>query len=138
MNNRVIWATLAGGVASYLLGWLIYGIILHDMSNMYGSATGVQRTDMSAMWALILGNFVLAYFLAHVFSRWAGVNTLQGGLQTGALLGFLIWLGVDLIMFGTTNIYSTTGLVVDVVTSAIMGAVTGAVVGWVLGYKRAG
>lgn len=137
MNNRVIWATLAGGVASYLLGWLIYGMILAGNTSMYGSATGVMKTDMGDMWALILGNLAGAYLLAHIFTRWAGVNTLQGGIRTGALLGFLIWLTVDMIMFGTTNVYSLTGALLDIAISAFMGAVTGGVVGWVLGYKRA-
>lgn len=136
MNNRVIWATLAGGVVSYLLGWLIFGIVLAENTSMYGSATGVAKREMGDMWALILGNISGAYLLAHIFSRWAGVNTLQGGVKTGALIGFLIWLTVDLIMFGTTNVYSLTGVVIDVVASAVMGAVTGGVVGWALGYKR--
>ena len=136
MNNRVLWATLAGGVASYLLGWLIYGILLRDMTSMYGSATGVQKTDMRDMWALILGNFSIAYLLVHIFTRWANISTLQAGATTGALLGFLIWLSVDLIMFGTTNVYSLTGVVVDVIVSTVMGAVSGGVIGWVLGYKR--
>lgn len=137
MNNRIIWATLAGGVTSYLLGWLIYGMVLSENTSMYGSATGVAKTDMSDMWALILGNFSHAYLFVLIFSRWAGVNTWQGGARTGALLGFLIWLSVDLIMFGTTNVYSLTGVVIDVVVSIVMGAIGGAVIAWVLGYNRA-
>lgn len=137
MNNRVIWATLAGGVTSYLLGWLIYGMILVENTSMYGPATGVAKEDMSDMWALILGNISHAFLFAYIFSRWAGVSTWQGGAKTGALLGLLIWLSVDMIMYGTTNVYSLTGVFIDVLVSTVMGAIGGAVIGWVLGYNRA-
>lgn len=136
MNNKVLLATLAGGVVSYLLGWLIFGMALAENTSMWGSATGIQKTEMGDMWALILGNLTGAYLLAHIFSRWAGINTLEGGLKTGAFLGFLIWLTVDLIMFGTTNMYSLTGVGIDVAASTVMGAATGGIIGWVLGYKQ--
>ncbi|MGE0590592.1 MAG: hypothetical protein AB7O48_18570, partial [Cyclobacteriaceae bacterium] len=56
--KKRIMATLAGFVVFFLLGWLIYGMLMMDfyMSNA-GTATGVQReeTDM-IWWALVLGN----------------------------------------------------------------------------------
>lgn len=136
MNNRVLIAAIAGGIVSYLLGWLFFGVLLKDMTSMYGSATGVAKTDMGDMWALALGNIGLALFLALIFSRWAGINTLKGGAMAGAWIGFLVWLSVDLIFLGTTNVYSLTGVIIDSLVSAVMGLATGGVVGWVLGYGQ--
>lgn len=134
MNTKVLLATLAGGVVTYFMGWGIYGILLEGNTSMYGSATGVAKTDMGDMWALILGNLTGAYLMAHIFSSWSGVNTAMGGAKAGALIGFLVWLTVDLIMFGTTNVYSLQGVAMDVAISTVMGAAAGAAVGWVLGY----
>ena len=45
-------------------------------------------------------------------------------------------LGIDLIMYGTTNISNLTATLVDPIVSAIMGAISGGLIGWVLGYGR--
>lgn len=136
MNTRILYATLAGGLVSYVTGWLIFVLFLMDNTSGYGSATGVQKTDMSDIWALLLGNFTGAFLLAFIFSRWNGLNTLMAGAKSGALIGFLIWVTVDLVIFGTTNVYSLTGVALDVVSNTVIWAAAGTVVVWVLQYKR--
>ncbi|MBK8193139.1 MAG: hypothetical protein IPK76_07995 [Lewinellaceae bacterium] len=77
MNTKVLLAAFAGGVTTFLLGWLVYGIALKGFfdSNM-GSATGVMRgeEDMQ-LWAIFAGNVAWALLLALLFSRWAGITT---------------------------------------------------------------
>ena len=125
--------TVAGGIAFFLLGWLLYGMLLMNYFEANaGSATGVNRESMN-MIALFLGNLAMAALLTLVFLRWAGVSTFMGGLKAGALIGLLIALGLDLTMFGTTNIMTLNGMVMDVVVYTIMSAVAGGVIGWLLG-----
>ena len=48
--------TVAGGVTYFLLGWLIYGVVLVKfMDANMGSATGVMKETPDFLW-LIIGN----------------------------------------------------------------------------------
>lgn len=136
MNTKVLLAALAGGVASFLLGWLFYGILLAGFfANNAGTATGVMRDETSMGWIpLIVGNLVIGLLFAMLFSRWAGITTFKGGAIGGAWVGFLMALGYDMVSLGTTNIMNPTAAMVDPIVSAVMSAITGGVVGWALGY----
>lgn len=130
-------ATLAGFVTFFLLGWLLYGMLLMDffMTNA-GSATGVSRGDTQMVWwALVLGNVFQAYLLVYIFGKWANITTFGGGLQTGATIGLILGYGYDLTMYGTSNISNLTATLVNPLVMAIMMGITGGVIGAVLGKK---
>jgi hypothetical protein len=132
-----IMATLAGFVVLFMLGWLLYGMLLMDFfSTNAGSATGVQKTeDEMVWWALILGNVLQAYLLVYIFGKWANITTFAGGLQGGAMIGLILGYAYDLIMYGTANIMNLTAALVDPLIAAVMMGVAGGVIGWVLGRK---
>ena len=56
MNTKTIVAGVIGGIVYFLLGWLIYGMLMSDFFEANsGSATGVMRADDEMiMWALAL------------------------------------------------------------------------------------
>jgi uncharacterized membrane protein len=66
----------------------------------------------------------------------AGVSTLSGGASVGAVFGLLISAGFDFTMFGTSNIFNMTALLVDIAASTVIAAIVGAVVGWYLGMGK--
>ena len=86
-SKKRIMATLAGFVVFFLLGWLLYGMLLMDFfMNNAGSATGVMRADTEMVWwALILGNVFQAYLLVYILGKWANVTSFSAGLQAGGL-----------------------------------------------------
>ena len=129
--DKLLLSTLAGGVAYFLLGWLLYGVVFMGFFEAH-STTNVMKEPM-AWWALIVGNLLWAFFLAYVFSRWAGISTFATGLQAGAIIGLLVSLSFDLSIFGTSEMMDLTGTLVDPIVNAIMTGITGGVVGWVLG-----
>lgn len=135
--KKRILATLAGFVVFFLMGWLLYGMLLMDFfQNNAGTATGVARSETDMVWwALIGGNILQAYFLVYVFGKWADINTFAGGFQNGLMLGLIIGFGYDLTMYGTTNIMNLTATLVDPLIAAIMMATSGGVIGWMLGKK---
>lgn len=135
--KKRIMATLAGFVVYFMLGYLLYGVLLMDFySANAGTATGVMRADDDMQWwALIAGNVVQAYLLVYIFGNWANITTFGGGLKAGAIIGFIMALGFGLNMFGTTNISNLTSTLVDSIVMAVMMGFTGGVVGWVLGRK---
>ena len=79
-KNRLL-ATLVGFVVFFLLGWLVYGMLLMDFyANNAGSATGVMRAeDEMIWWALILGNLFQTYLLVYIFGNWANITTFSDG-----------------------------------------------------------
>lgn len=136
MNNKVLVGGLIGGVAAFLLGFLIYVLAFGSMleENMMA---GMNRPDEEVQWAfLVLGNLVLGILYAWVLNK-ANANSLSSGLQTGAMLGFLMALSFGFTLYGVSNIYTTlTGVAIDVVAAVIMGGLVGAVIGWWYGRGR--
>ena len=135
--KKRIMATLAGFVVYFLLGFLLYGILLMDfMAANTGTATNVMRTDADMQWwALIAGNVMQAYLLVYIFGNWANITTFGGGVKAGAIIGFIMSLGFGLNMYGTTNISNLTATLADPFVMAVMMGLTGGVVGWMLGRK---
>lgn len=135
MLARILAATIAGGIAFFLLGWVIYGVVLDPMvikPNMIEYA-GLVR-DPPGMIALILANLVNAFYLAFIFDKWAGIRTFGGGVKGGAIVMFLVGLTFQLMMMSfmnTTKNYIP--MVADLCGSTVLGAIVGGVVGLVLG-----
>ncbi|MBK8296972.1 MAG: DUF1761 domain-containing protein [Saprospiraceae bacterium] len=135
MNSKIIIAAVIGGLSSFLLGWLFYGILFKEaLAGMAGSATNVMRADSEMVWwALIIGNLVIGYLVAFMWSSWAGITTFMGGAKAGAIIGFLFSFGWDMLMYGTTNCMQMSGALLDVMISTIMWAISAGLVGWWLG-----
>ena len=133
--KKRIMATLAGFVVYFMLGFLLYGVLLADfMGANVGTATGVMRADDDMQWwALIVGNVVQVYLLVYIFGNWAHITTFVGGLKAGATIGFIMTLGFNLTMYGTTNVSNLTTTLIDPLVMAVMMGATGGVIGWVLG-----
>ena len=135
-KNRIL-ATLVGFIVLFLLGWLIYGMLLMDFyGNNAGSASGVMRAeDEMIWWALILGNLFQAYLLVYIFGNWANITTFSDGLKAGAIIGLLMGLAFNFTMYGTSNIMNMTSALVDPFVAAVMMGITGGVIGVMLGRK---
>ena len=138
MSTKVLLAALAGGVVAFLLGWVIWGMLLMDYFNSMGTpeALAVQRApeDM-VMWGMIASNLVYGLLLALIYSRWANISSFRGGAIAGAIICGLFALSLDLGWYSYLKMWtSPTILIVDPLVNAVMGAVVGGVVGWVLGY----
>jgi hypothetical protein len=136
MLTRVLAATVAGGVAFFVLGFVIYGLILDPM---------VMRPNMNPEMAkfmnevphwipLVLGNLVLALLVAYIFDTWAGIRTFAGGAKGGAIIMFLMAFHIQLMFLAFMRMSdSLTPTIADILGSTVMGAIGGGVIGQVLG-----
>lgn len=136
MNNRVLLAALAGGVAMFFGGWVIFGMLLMNTMNEMNPGMAASSKEPMVMWALALSNIIWALFYALIFDRWAGISTLKSGAIAGAWMTAMIGLAFDLSLFSMTNMITLNWAILDILPNAVLGAVSGAVIGWVLGYKR--
>jgi hypothetical protein len=97
-----------------------------------GTGTGIYK-DAPEIGPIALGQISLALLLTLAIMRWGGDSrSVVGGFKVGVLFGFLIALGVDLTMYGTTNVQNLTATLVDPLISAVLVGVTGAVIGMIL------
>ncbi|MBK7476585.1 MAG: hypothetical protein IPI11_11450 [Haliscomenobacter sp.] len=140
-TNKILLAGLAGGVVYFLLGWLIYGMVLASFMDGQSTPEGmaVMRPDEGMIfWAMIVGNIAGGMLLAVIFGRWANISTWQTGAMAGAVIAGLMAMSYDFLLYGTTNMMTLTGILVDIVVYAVMGAIAGAVVALVLGSGKKG
>ena len=124
---------IVGGVVFFLLGYLIYGVLLQNfMQEHPGTATGVQR-DMKEFqwWALVLGNLLSGFLLAYIFAK-ANVTSLVNGLITGGIIGFLMSASHDSVTYGVSNLLSKRGVVADIIAFTVLSALAGAVIAMVM------
>jgi len=138
MNTKMILASLAAGIASFLLGWVVFGMLLmgYYEANM-NPIEGMWRAeaDMNMM-AMLLSN--LGWGTIVGWSLWRmGITTAMGGLLPGAILGGLITFSMDMYLLAMSNMYANTTIIaVDVLVNVCMSAVLGAVAGFVLGMGK--
>ncbi len=135
--KKLIVGTLVGGVVSFILGYLFYGILMTDFFESHvGSATGLSRGMDLELWAIFLGNCAHSALLSVLFTRWVTVTDLVSGLRKGFAVGLLVALGMDLTMYGTTNAMDLTATLVDPIVYGVMLALTGGFIGLVFGKMK--
>lgn len=140
MNTKVLLAALAGAVTLFLLGWLLFGMLLAPWYKSISTPEGIaaQRApEEMLLWAIFLSNLVSGLLFALIFSRWASISTFRAGAIAGGIISLLIALSLDLGFFAFMKMWTNPAfLVVDPLANAVIGAIAGGVVGWVLGYGQ--
>lgn len=137
-TSKFIVSGIAGGVAAFFGGYLIYGVLLMDfMSKNAGPATNVMRGETEMVWwALMAGNLFMGLLISYIFNRWASIVTFGKGLGGGATIGLLSCLASGLTMYGTSNIHTLNSLGVDIIAGTVLTAIVGGVVGLVNGLGK--
>jgi hypothetical protein len=130
--RRLVIGTLVGGIVVYVLGYLIFILAFGSFyaANL-GSATGVTR-DPEIMWAVFLGSCAYAALITVMIGITGGVITTAAAMKRGAIVGFLLWLAADFILYGATNMANLTRTAVDPVLELIRGGISGGIIGVLL------
>jgi hypothetical protein len=133
-SNKSLPAWIAGSAVLFLVGYLIYGMLLADfMKNHSGTATGVMKDQKDFMlWMIAVSNLIYGFFMTYIFGR-AGVASAGGGLTLGAIMGFFIALGTDLIQYATSNLQTGASIAADVIALTVLSGLAGLVIGLVKG-----
>ena len=129
--KKLMVGSIVGGVLYFLLGWLVYGILLKDLFHTYSGKVGhiIDRPEAEMDWLFLVGgNLAAGILLAWMIQRTAS-NTLAKGLVTGTVLGFFMSVSVDCMIYATSYVMSKHGILLDVIAATVIGAITGAVLG---------
>ncbi len=129
--KKVVLATIAGGVALFVTGFLLYGVLLRELMAA-NTAAGTMK-EMPDFPPLIFSNLVIAAFLTLILSKWDGARNLVGGVKAGIPMGLLLGLGIGLALFATTNMMTAVAVLIDTGATAIRFAAAGGAIGAVLG-----
>ena len=130
MNTKnLLLGGLAGGVAFFLLGWLIYGMLLMNyMMSISPYIKGLYRSEEEMQLGMMfLSNLCSGLLLALIFDL-GKINSWMKGLQYGAIIGILITSSFDLGSYAMTFMTTKRLMLMDVMASAVMTGLVGAVV----------
>ena len=92
MNTKnVLIGGIVGGIAFFLLGWLIYGMLLMNyMMSVSPKIDGLWRTESEFVWwAMIVSNLLSGFLMAFIFDL-GKVSGWMKGLTTGAIIPCLL------------------------------------------------
>lgn len=125
--QRLALGTVVGGLVLFFLGYLVYGVLFAGFfATNVGTATGVAREPFGFI-ALAIGQLAFSAALTLIFN-WASIRSAGQGAKAGALIGLLVFLGLDLTMYATTNIQNLTASLVDPLLAAVLFAVSSAAI----------
>src|SRR5690349_14694262 len=141
MLARVLAATVAGGITCFVLGFIIYGLILDPLvmkPNMSPEAAKLMK-DPPEWVFLVLFNLVGAFLLTYIFDKWATIRTFSGGFIGGAVVYFIITLYMQLMFAAFMTVsHGLMPVIADLIGATVLGGVAGGVVGMVLGKMNTG
>jgi hypothetical protein len=127
-TRRLLIGTLVGGIAMYVLGYLIFEAAFGGFyAANVGSASGVTR-EASLQWAVVLGSLALGALITLAIESRPGPRTIGMGFMTGAAVGFLLWFGVDFLRYGMTNVPNLARTIVDPLLEIVRNGACGAII----------
>ena len=133
MNKKNLLSILAGLIATLVLGWLVYDVMLKNYFAANSMEGFTKPSDEFIWWAGILGALAAACLLVYV-QNLAGANNFKRGAMIGMWVSLLMALSYDFYFYSGTNLMKTPELIcVDGIACAVQGFITGGVIGWVRG-----
>ena len=133
--KKLLLGGIAGAVTTFLLGWLLFGMLLMDFMKRHpGAAGNISRAEPEFLY-LVIGNLAMGFLFAYLFIK-ANISSMGSGLVAGGIIGALMSAGYNCIWYATSTAISKTGMAADVGASIVMFAISGAVVGMVMGMGK--
>ena len=125
---KILRGTVFGGIAYFLLGWLIWGILLMNYMSANMNNCAARPDGVMIWWAIIASNLVGALLLTLILN-WSKAKGILDGLKTGAIFGLLFASLVDLSFWSMTTTYnSIVPLIIDILASTVVLALVGMVI----------
>lgn len=132
METKWLIAALIGGIAFFILAWLVFGTLMIDfyISNII-PYNGLIK-DPPVIWSLFIHGLSMSTLLSFIFAK-MGIRTFAKGTILALWIGFLITLWFYTFMYASLNLYTTKRIIVDLVVNSLFIAVVGGITAKSLG-----
>ncbi|MBK7886666.1 MAG: hypothetical protein IPJ86_04980 [Bacteroidetes bacterium] len=137
MSTKVLLAGLVSGITGFLLGWVVYGMLLADFTAEHTIKYEGLMKEPPVLWAIFLSNTAWGILYAHIFNRWGGIQSFGSGFSSGFLISLLIAVSIDLFYYAFMNMNDGMYLCVDALVTTIMGAIMAGIAAAMLGIGKA-
>lgn len=136
---RILTATLVGSIIIFLLGYLIFGILLEPYTKVDDVPYPGLRKNPPDFMLLMLKNVVQAFLLVYIFEYLAEIRTFKRGLIVSGIIMFIITVSLNLSLLSIMNLHnSIIPNIFDVIGETVRMAIGGGVIGWILGRMDGG
>lgn len=133
--RRSILGVIAGGIIHFVLGFLIYAVLLMDfMQENTRFFEGLMREDISGIPGYAISSLLFAMLITYILNRTSNQGAIPG-LLTAAVVSFFIAASLNINFYFGTHLYTAGYLVTDVLAYTVMGGLTGLVIGMILRRK---
>ncbi len=127
-TKKVLIGGIVGGIAYFLMGWLIYGVLLMDFMTS-NSTAGVMKTQDQFIWsALVVSNLIYGLLMSYVINAVGHITSSGKGAITAATTGLLVVAGYDLGMYATSNVSTMNVVLADIAAVTVMSFIAGAII----------
>jgi hypothetical protein len=130
--KRIVIGTIVGGVALFILGYLIFEVIAVRFYTANMTAVEGVFLDAPLPWAIGVGNLSMGALLTLGILNRGGTPTLGAGAVTGAVIGLLVWICADFTYYALANVWTLTAVIVDPLIEAIHNGIAAAIIAIVL------
>ena len=141
-TNKFLVGGIIGGAANFLLGWLVWGMLLMNLIKEHTSEVGravmlkdAKGEDTMIIWSLIVANLFAGLFLSYVLNK-ASVNSAGSGASTGAVVGLLMSVTINLFNYSFMSMGDSTAMLLDIAANTVVTAIVGAIIGAYLGMGK--
>ena len=134
MKPKIIFTALGITVIFFLLGWLVYGVLLAGFyKNNTVEYAGLMKEP--APWIYFISNLCMGVLVVYIFTL-AGIKSFVRGMITGFIIFFLVSFSFDIVFYGTMNLYKGPAFFIDVLVSTLLGGLVGGFAGLFLGMGK--
>lgn len=135
-TNKILRGGIAGGVAFFLLGWLIYGVLLMDYTTANFNQCAARPMDDMIWWAMMLSNLAFGFMLSIIFS-WSNTTGMMAGAKVAGIIGLFVSVSMDFSVYSMSTMFASFSTVfVDILAYTIMSVISGAIIALAMGMGK--
>jgi len=135
--KRYLFGTIIGGASLFLLGYLIYVVLIPNPTFAHGSAAALANKAAPNLPPIIVAELLFGFLLTRALTKSGAIGNVGSAAKTGALIGGIVALAFSLLMLGTTELTTVQGALYEAVTWAVRWGIAGAVVSALAGKEKA-
>ena len=121
---------VVGGIVDFLMGWLVYGILLKDT---FPKPDGAGAENMMF---IFLGCMAFGFMISYIFAQGEGISNYVTGIKVAAGVALFMSLANNFFYCMYKDSMDVKMVAIDVVASIVLASAVGAVIAMVNGKMK--